>query len=127
MNLSSLNTALNDLSNKITKYLDNTPRIEFATYEQTLDTKYITNQYSKIVNVYSGILDLIREEEYFISQCRKGLRLLSENTNLEREQRSKLKTTIDLVTEISTPLYTEEKRLKTIEMYYRNLYSRKDF
>jgi hypothetical protein len=127
MDLSSLNQSLNIITNKITTYLDNKPKIKFADYEHQLDIKYISDKYNEIVTVYSYLLDLITEVQYFISQCKKISKLISGNTSLELNQKNKIKTAIDLVEEQVEPLYTERDRLKTIEMFYRNVYTRREF
>ena len=127
MDLSSLNKSLNVITNKITTYLDNTPQIGFADSEHQQDTIYISNKYDEIVMHYSNLLNLITEIQYFISQCKKVIRLISDNNSLAQSQKAKIKTAIDLVEEASQPLFNEKERLKTIEMFYRNLYTRKDF
>ena len=127
MDLSSLNQSLNVITNKITTYLDNKPKIDFADFEHQQDVIYISNKYNEIVTAYSYLLDLITEIHYFISQCKKVNRLISGNTSLETSQKAKIKTAISLVEEQAEPLNYERDRLKTIEMFYRNLYTRKDF
>lgn len=127
MDLSSLNNSLNNLNNKITTYLDNPIKIDFATYEQQLDMQYISNQYNNIVQSYSDLLRLITEVQYFVSQCKKILRLISDNTALEKAQKQKIKSAIDIINEAAEPLYNEKERLKTIEMMYRSIYTRREF
>lgn len=127
MDLSSINNSLNTLSTKIKTYLDNIPEIGQATFEQQQDVQYISNKYNEIVQTYSDLLKIIIEVQYFTSQCKKVNRLISENTSLERNQKAKIKTAIDIIDELVEPLYLEKERLKVIEMFYRNLYSRKDF
>lgn len=127
MDLSSLNQSLNVLQNKINNYLDKVPTIAFASFEQQMDQIYVSNKYNEIVEIYSNLLNLITEVQYFISQCKKISKLLPNNSNLEKAQQNKIKTAIDLIEIISQPLYNEKERLKTIEMFYRNLYTRKDF
>lgn len=127
MDLSSVNETLNKLSGDIRKYLDNPPRIDGATYDQQQDIKYILNKYNEIVQLYSDLLDLLREVDYFISLCKKGIKLLSGTSELEQAQKGKLKGAIDLIKELSNPLYTEKERLKTIEMFYRSICTRRDF
>ena len=127
MDLSSLNNSLNILSNKIKVYLDNTPQIEFAPYEKQMDTIFISNKYNDIVKIYSDLLNLITESQYFISQCKKVIKLIAGNTSLEQSQKAKIKAAIDLIEMQIEPLYNEKERLKTIEMFYRNIYTRKDF
>lgn len=127
MDLSSINNSLNSLNNKITTYLDNPINIGFATYEQQLDIAYISNQYNSIVQEYSNLLQLITEVQYFVSQCKKVMRLLSDNTSLEKAQKQKIKSAIDIISDVAEPLYNEKERLKTIEMMYRSIYTRRDF
>lgn len=127
MDLSSVNETLNKLSGDIRKYLDNPPRIDGANYEQQQDIKYILNKYNEIVQLYSDLLDLLREVDYFISLCKKGIKLLSGTSELEQAQKGKLKGAIDLIKELSNPLYTEKERLKTIEMFYRGICQRRDY
>lgn len=127
MDLSSLNQSLNILSNKIKNYLDNKPSIEGADFEHQQDAQYIANQYNNIVQLYSNLLDLITEIQYFISQCKKLIKLISDNTSLEKNQKLRIKTAIEIITELSEPLYNEKEKLKTLEMFYRNIYSRRDF
>lgn len=127
MDLSSVNETLNKLSGDIRKYLDNPPRIDGANYDQQQDIKYILNKYNEIVQLYSDLLDLLREVDYFISLCKKGIKLLSGTSELEQAQKGKLKGAIDLIKELSNPLYTEKERLKTIEMFYRSICTRRDF
>ena len=127
MDLSSVNETLNKLSGDIRRYLDNPPRIDGATYDQQQDIKYILNKYNEIVQLYSDLLDLQREVDYFISLCKKGIKLLSGTSELEQAQKNKLKGAIDLMKEISSPLSTEEKRLKVIEMFYRGICTRREY
>lgn len=127
IDLTSINIALTNISKKISEYLNNIPKIEFADYDKQQDIKYISNKYNEIVQYYSNLLNLIIEVQYFISQCKKLIRLISDNSSLEKNQKTKLKIAIDTIEELSQPLYTEKERLKTIEMFYRNLYTRKDF
>lgn len=127
MDLSSLNTALNKIQNKITEYLDNPYKIETADYTKQMDIPYICNQYNQIVIYYSNLLSLITEIQYFISQCRKVYRLIPNNSGLEKAQKDKIKQAIDLIIELSEPIYNEKERLKTLEMFYRNLYTQKNF
>lgn len=127
MDLSSLNQSLNVLSNKIKTYLDNTPNIEFAPYEKQMDTIFISNKYDEIVETYSYLLNLITEVQFFISQCKKVIKLIAGNTSLEQSQKAKIKTAIDLIEIQAEPLYNEKERLKTIEMFYRNIYMRREF
>ena len=127
MDLSSVNGTLNKLSGDIKNYLDNPPKIDGATYEQQQDIKYILDKYNEIVQLYSDLLNLQREVDYFISLCKKGIKLISGNSELEMAQKGKLKGAIDLIKELSNPLCTEEKRLKTIEMFYRSICTRRDF
>lgn len=127
MDLSSLNNTLNTLIKKIDGYLDSVPDIEFADYQQQMDTVYISNQYNRIVYEYSNLLRLITETQYFISQCKKAIKLLSSNTILEKQQKDRIKAAIDMIEEESKPLYNERERLKTIEMFYRTIYTHKDF
>lgn len=127
MDLSSLNQSLNILQGKITTYLDKVPEIQLATFEQQMDQVYISNKYNEIVDIYSRLLNLITEVQYFISQCKKISKLLPNNSNLEKAQQAKIKTAIDLIETISLPLYNDKERLKTIEMFYRNIYTRKEF
>lgn len=127
MDLSSVNETLNKLSGDIRKYLDNPPRIDGANYDQQQDIKYILNKYNEIVQLYSDLLDLLREVDYFISLCKKGIKLLSGTSELEQAQKGKLKGAIDLIKELSNPLYTEKERLKTIEMFYRSICQRRDY
>lgn len=127
MDLSSINNSINNLLNKIKTYLETTPRINEANYEQQQDIVYITNQYNNIVQEYSKLLDLITEVQYFISQCKKVIRLLSDNTSLEKAQKAKVKMAIDLITEAAEPLSNEKERLKVLEMFYRSVYTRREF
>lgn len=127
MDLSSLNTALNNLQNRITKQLENLPDIGFANYEKQRDVIYVSNKYNEIVEEYSNLLKLITDTQYFVSQCKKINRLLPENSSLEKTQKMKIKSAIELINDLSEPLYNEKERLKTIEMFYRNLYTQKDF
>jgi len=127
MDLSSLNNTLNTLIKKIDGYLDSVPDIEFADYQKQMDTVYISNQYNRIVYEYSNLLRLITETQYFTSQCKKAIKLLSNNTVLEKQQKDRIKTAIDMIEEESKPLYNERERLKTIEMFYRTIYSQKNF
>ncbi len=127
MDLSSLNNTLNTLIKKIDGYLDSVPEIEFADYKQQMDTIYISNQYNRIVYEYSNLLRLITETQYFISQCKKAIKLLSNNTVLEKQQKDRIKAAIDMIEEESKPLYNERDRLKVIEMFYRTIYTHKDF
>lgn len=127
MDLSSVNETLNKLSGDIRKYLDNPPKIDGANYDQQQDIKYILNKYNEIVQLYSDLLDLLREVDYFISLCKKGIKLISGNSELEQAQKGKLKGAIDLIKELSNPLYTEKERLKTIEMFYRSICQRRDY
>ncbi len=127
MDLSSLNNTLNTLIKKIDGYLDSVPDIEFADYQKQMDTIYISNQYNRIVYEYSNLLRLITETQYFISQCKKAIKLLSNNTVLEKQQKDRIKAAIDMIEEESKPLYNERERLKTIEMFYRTIYSQKSF
>ena len=127
MDLSSLNNAMNTLINRTQTYLDNLPELNFATYEQQLDIPYVSNQYSRIVELYSNLLKLITEVQFFTSQCSKIAKLLSGNSNLERAQQAKVKSALSLVKEVASPLETERDRLKTIEMFYRALYTKRDF
>ena len=127
MDLSSLNNSLNILSNKIKTYLDNRPNIEGADFEHQQDTIYIANQYDNIVQLYSNLLDLITETQFFVSQCKKLIKLISDNTSLEKNQKNRIKVAIDIINELSEPLYNEKERLKTLEMFYRSIYSKRDF
>ena len=127
MDLSSLNNTLNTLIKKIDGYLDSVQEIEFADYKQQMDTIYISNQYNRIVYEYSNLLRLITETQYFISQCKKAIKLLSNNTVLEKQQKDRIKAAIDMIEEESKPLYNERDRLKVIEMFYRTIYTHKDF
>ena len=127
MDLSSVNSTLNKLSGDIKRYLDNPPKMNGADYQQMQDPKYMQNQYNEVVQRFGDLLDLIREIEYFISLCRKGIKLLSGNSELEQAQKSKLKGAIDLIKELSNPLYTEKERIKTFEMFYRGLSNKRDF
>ena len=127
MELSSLTNTLNTLIKKIDRYLDSTPEIEFADYQQQMDTIYISNQYNRIVYEYSNLLRLITETQYFISQCKKSIKLIANNTILEKQQKDRIKMAIDMIEEESKPLYNERERLKTIEMFYRTIYTHKDF
>lgn len=127
MDLSSLNNSTNKIINKVQEYLDNIPEIEFADFQKQQDVKYISDQYNEIVQLYSNLLKLITEVQFFTSQCSKIAKLLSGNSNLERAQQAKVKSAISLVKEVAGPLETERDRLKTIEMFYRALYTRRDF
>jgi len=127
MDLSSLNNTLNILIKKVDTYLDNTPKIEGADFKQQQDTIYISDQYNRIVYEYSNLLSLITETQYFIAQCKKAMKLLSNNTSLEKQQKERIKSAMEIMEEESKPLYNEKERLKTIEMLYRNIYNQKDF
>jgi len=127
MNLSDANAVVNKLSEDIRKYLDNPPKIEGATYEQQQDIKYILDKYNEVVQLYSNLLDLQREVDYFISLCKKGIKLIPGNSELELAQKGKLKSFVDLMKELSNPLSIEKERLKTIEMFYRSICQRRDF
>lgn len=127
MDLSSLNTAFNKLAKKIQDYLDNPVKFEYADFEKQRDIIFISNQYNQIVCDFSNLLNLITEIQYFISQCKKIISLLSDNTNLEKGQKLKIKSAIDLITDLSFPLYNEKERLKTLEMFYRNLYTQRNY
>ena len=79
MDLSSLNNAMNTLINRTQTYLDNLPELNFATYEQQLDIPYVSNQYSRIVELYSNLLSQsidsiinIKEENDIDSLFRAG-------------------------------------------------------
>ena len=127
MDLSSLNNTLNTLIKKIDGYLDSIPEIDFADYKQQQDTIYISNQYNRIVYEYSNLLRLITEVQYFVSQCKKAIKLLSSNTVLEKQQKDRIKAAVDMIEEESKPLYNERDRLKVIEMFYTTIYTHKDF
>lgn len=127
MELSALNNTLNMLIKKIDGYLDSIPEIDFADYQQQQDTIYISNQYNRIVYEYSNLLRLITEVQYFVSQCKKAIKLLSSNTVLEKQQKDRIKAAIDMIEEESKPLYNERDRLKNIEMFYRTIYSRREY
>lgn len=127
IDLTSINNATSKISKKISEYLNNIPKIDFADYDKQQDIKYISNKYNEIVQLYSNLLNLITEIQFYVSQCKKLIRLISDNSSLERNQKTKIKLAIDTIEELSQPLYTEKERLKTIEMFYRNLYTRKDF
>lgn len=127
MDLSSLNNTLNILIKKVDTYLDNTPKIEGADFKQQQDTVYISDQYNRIVYEYSNLLSLITETQYFIAQCKKAMKLLSNNTGLEKQQKERIKSAMEIMEEESKPLYNEKERLKTVEMFYRATYNQKDF
>lgn len=127
MDLSSLNNTLNMLIKKIDGYLDSIPEIDFADYKQQQDTVYISNQYNRIVYEYSNLLRLITEIQYFVSQCKKAIKLLSSNTVLEKQQKDRIKAAVDMIEEESKPLYNERDRLKVIEMFYRTIYTQRSF
>ena len=87
----------------------------------------IAKKYNEIVETYSYLLNLITEVQFFISQCKKVIKLIAGNTSLEQSQKAKIKTAIDLIEIQAEPLYNEKERLKTIEMFYRNIYTRREF
>ena len=117
MDLTSINAALNAVNSKITNYLDKPAKFDFAPYEKQLDTIFISNCYNNIIT----------EAQYFISQCKKAIRLIGDSNALAKQQKAQVKTAIDIIEEQLVPLYNEKERLKTIEMFYRNIYTRKDF
>lgn len=127
IDLTSINNATSKISKKISEYLNNIPKIDFADYDKQQDIKYISNKYNEIVQLYSNLLNLITEIQFYVSQCKKLIRLISDNSSLERNQKIKIKLAIDTIEELSQPLYNEKERLKTIEMMYRAIYTRKDF
>ena len=127
MDLTSINVALNNVNNKINSYLDKPVRFESAPYEKQLDTIFVSNNYNKIVNEYSNVLNIITEAQYFISQCKKAIRLIGDSNALAKQQKAQIKTAIDIIEEQLVPLFNEKERLKTIEMFYRNIYTRRDF
>jgi hypothetical protein len=127
MDLTSINAALNAVNSKITNYLDKPAKFDFAPYEKQLDTIFISNCYNNIVNEYSNVLNIITEAQYFISQCKKAIRLIGDSNALAKQQKAQVKTAIDIIEEQLVPLYNEKERLKTIEMFYRNIYTRRDF
>ena len=127
MDLTSINVALNNVNNKINSYLDKPVRFDSAPYEKQLDTIFVSNNYNKIVNEYSNVLNIITEAQYFISQCKKAIRLIGDSSALAKQQKAQIKTAIDIIEEQLVPLFNEKERLKTIEMFYRNIYTRRDF
>ena len=127
MDLTSINVALNNVNNKINSYLDKPVRFESAPYEKQLDTIFVSNNYNKIVNEYSNVLNIITEAQYFISQCKKAIRLIGDSNALAKQQKAQIKTAIDIIEEQLVPLYNEKERLKSIEMFYRNIYTRREF
>lgn len=127
MDLTSINVALNNVNNKINSYLDKPVRFDSAPYEKQLDTIFVSNNYNKIVNEYSNVLNIITEAQYFISQCKKAIRLIGDSNALAKQQKAQIKTAIDIIEEQLVPLFNEKERLKTIEMFYRNIYTRRDF
>jgi len=127
MDLSPINNSLNNISKKIDNYLNNKVDVISADFNQQQDIKYISDNYNKAVQDYSDLLKLITEVQYFQSQCKKIIRLTSNNTNLEKNQKLIVKTAIDTIEELAVPLYNEKERLKTAEMFYRSLYNRRDF
>ena len=127
MDLTSINVALNNVNNKINSYLDKPVRFDSAPYEKQLDTIFVSNNYNKIVNEYSNVLNIITEAQYFISQCKKAIRLIGDSNALAKQQKAQIKTAIDIIEEQLVPLFNEKERLKTIEMFYRNIYTHRDF
>ena len=127
MDLTSINVALNNVNNKINNYLDKPIKFDSAPYEKQLDMVFVSNNYNKIVNDYSNVLNIITEAQYFISQCKKAIRIIGDNSALAKQQKAQIKTAIDIIEEQLVPLFNEKERLKTIEMFYRNIYTRRDF
>lgn len=127
MDLTSLNKSLNNITNKITTYLDNPVNIGTCDFKHQQDTIYVSDKYDEIVTNYSNLLSLITEIQYFISQCKKVISLIADNNSLAQSQKAKIKAAISLVEDASQPLYNEKERLKTIEMFYRNIYTRREF
>jgi len=66
---------------------------------------------------------LITEVQYYISECKKFTKFAGA-TELERKAKDQVRAFITILDELSEPLYNEKERLKTIEMFYRNLYNR---
>ena len=102
-------------------------KFDSAPYEKQLDTIFVSNNYNKIVNEYSNVLNIITESQYFISQCKKAIRLIGDSNALAKQQKAQIKAAIDIIEEQLVPLYNEKERLKTIEMFYRNIYTRREF
>jgi CRISPR/Cas system CSM-associated protein Csm2 small subunit len=123
MDLNILNKKLNDIANKIRTYLNNPYEHKPADFSEQQNGVYISNEYDRIVAGYSDLLRLITEVQFNISECKKFIRFAGA-TDLERRAKEQVKEFVKVLEELIEPLYNEKERLKTIEMFYRNLYNR---
>ena len=114
---------LNEITTKIKTYLSNPYEHKPADFSNQQNGVYIANEYDRIVTGYSDLLRLITEVQFYISECKKFVRFAG-TTDLERKSKEQVKEFIKILEELTEPLYNEKERLKTIEMFYRNLYNR---
>ena len=124
MDLNLLNRKLNEIANKIKTYLSNPYEHKPADFQQQQNGVYIANEYDRVVAGYSDLLRLITEVQFYESECKKYLKFTPENTALEKKSKEQVRNFLNSIVDFTEPLYNEKERLKTIEMFYRNLYNR---
>lgn len=122
--VSTISSKINELNKKVDSYLKEPFEVAPADFKMQQNGVFIADEYNRVVVAYSDLLKLITETQYLISQSKKCITLMTCNTTLERNNKIKLENGIKLIETISEPLHNEKERLKTVEMFYRNLYNR---
>lgn len=120
-------TIFNEIKNEVEGCLKNTKKYELLSYERLQNIEILTNQYRDIVQDYSDLLNIITDVEFFVSRCNKILSLIAGNTNEELNKKNKIKSAKIILENYLRPLEVERERVKTVEMFYRSLYTRRNF
>lgn len=122
MQLDSLKEAIRIRLTEIDNYIDNVPDLHTLPWNNQSNKELVGKEYSRIIDLGTDLNRIILASEYLQSKISEAISSLSNNTNIEIQQKTILKNALDLLQVRTKPLYNEKTIYTKLEIFYQRLY-----
>jgi hypothetical protein len=122
MQLDSLKEAIRIRLTEIDNYIDNVPDLRTLPWNNQSNKELVGKEYSRIIDLGTDLNRIILASEYLQSKISEAISSLSNNTNIEIQQKTILKNALDLLIVRTKPLYNEKTIYTKLEIFYQRLY-----
>lgn len=121
MEITSLKTAIKERLDDIDNYMNNLPNLKVLTYDQQHNKELVNREYSRIIDLGTELNRIIMASEYLQSKITEAISILSNNLEIEIQQKNMLRKSLDILQNRTKPLYNERPNYTKLEIFYQRL------
>lgn len=120
MEITSLKKAVKDRLNEIDDYMNNLPDVKVLDWNQKLNKNIIDTEWVRILNANNELNRIIMASEYLQSKITEAISILSNNLEIEIQQKNMLKKSLDILQVRTKPLYNERPTFANLIYFYQS-------